>query len=176
MKAAAGIVLCAMLCVACEEQTRIGAVADDPAISNPSHVSYNVRVVFSDSTSTRAIVQSPVGRIFDDKQQTTLSDSVIVDFFDTKSGHRAARLTSDSAFIDDRSQTMVAIGNVFVWSDSTRSSLSTSELWWDDQRRILHSDKYVKIVTPQETIEGVGFESDQYLKSYRIYRVKGIQR
>ena len=32
---------------------------------------------------------------------------------------------------------------------------------------------FVKIVSPKETIEGIGFESDRDLTNYRIFNVSG---
>lgn len=150
----------------------------DSTEGQPAHISYNVRVRFTDSIRTKAILQSAVARLWEDRQETTLGDTVIVDFFSATSGRRMARLTADSAIIDDRTKNMVAIGNVVVWSDSSRTSLSTTRLVWDNSRERFSTTEYVRIVSPKETIEGEGFESDQYLTSYRIFkfRVRGEQR
>lgn len=105
-----------------------------------------------------------------------MSDTVIVDFFSVTSGKRVARLTADSAIVDDRTMNMIAIGNVVVYSDSSRTTLSTPRLLWENTREMLSSTEDVKIVTPKETILGTGFESNQYLTNYRIYKVHGTHR
>ncbi len=38
---------------------------------------------------------------------------------------------------------------------------------------MIRSDRFVTIVKPDETITGEGFESDQALKKYRIFRGSG---
>lgn len=165
----------AVALVACRDRTPIKRSDQDPFLKAPSHVSYGVTVKFTDSTRTKAVLRSAVGRIFDDRQETTLGDTVVVDFYSVTSGKRVARLTADSAIVDDRTKNMIAIGNVVVYSDSTRTTLSTPRLLWENSREMLSSTEDVKIVTPKETILGTGFESDQYLTSYRIYKVHGRQ-
>lgn len=157
----------------CRDRTPIKKSDQDPFLTAPAHVSYGVTVKFTDSARTKAVLRSAVGRIFDDRQETTMSDTVIVDFYSLTSGKRVARLTADSAIVDDRTKNMIAIGNVVVYSDSTRTTLSTPRLLWENTREMLSSTEDVKIVTPKETILGTGFESDQYLTSYRIYKVHG---
>ncbi|CAN5512184.1 hypothetical protein BH10BAC6_BH10BAC6_08610 [soil metagenome] len=168
--------LCFALIASCSQGEQQAPVKDDPLDKQPSHISYNVHVTFLDSASKKAVLQSAVARVWEEKQETTMGDTVIVDFYSQTSQKRLARLTSDSALVDDRTKNMTAIGHVYVWSDSSRTSLATTRLNWDSQRAILYSTEYVKIISPSETIEGQGFESDQYLTNYRIFRVRGVHR
>lgn len=158
---------------ACRDRALIKRSDQDPFLTAPAHVSFGVSVRFTDSARTKALLRSTVARIFEDRQETTMGDTVIVDFFSVTSGKRVARLTADSAIVDDRTMNMIAIGNVVVYSDSSRTTLSTPRLLWENAREMLSSTEDVRIVTPKETILGTGFESDQYLTSYRIYKVHG---
>lgn len=142
----------------------------------PAHVSFDLRVVFTDSTHTRAIMRAAEARVFDDRQQTELRDTLTVEFFSQLTGKRLARLSADSAVIDDRTKNMTAYGDVRIWSDSSRTSLQTSLLYWDQSRQRVSTTAFVRIVSPTETIQGTGFESDQYLTSYTMYRVQGEHR
>lgn len=170
------VVLCCAVLAGCVDREQVQRPPADPTKRPPSHVSYNVKVVFTDSSRTKAILQSTEARVLDDRQETHLRDTVIVEFFSMASGRRVALLTADSAVIDDRTKDMTAFGDVRVWSDSSRTSLTTTSLLWDHRRQRISSTAFVRIVAPSETIEGVGFESDQYLTSYRIYRVRGERR
>ncbi|MDZ4746588.1 MAG: LPS export ABC transporter periplasmic protein LptC [bacterium] len=163
-----------LLClVGCRERTPIKKSDQDPFLTAPAHVSFGVTVKFTDSARTKAILRSTVARIFEDRQETTMGDTVIVDFYSVTSGKRVARLTADSAIVDDRTKNMIAIGHVVVYSDSSRTTLSTPRLLWENTREMMSSTEDVRIVTPRETILGTGFESDQYLTSYRIFKVHG---
>lgn len=170
------IALAIVCLVGCTDRTPIQKSDQDPFLTAPAHVSYGVTVKFTDSARTKAILRSAVARIFEDRQETTMSDTVIVDFFSVTSGKRVARLTADSAIVDDRTMNMIAIGNVVVYSDSSRTTLSTPRLLWENTREMLSSTEDVKIVTPKETILGTGFESNQFLTNYRIYKVHGTHQ
>jgi LPS export ABC transporter protein LptC len=148
----------------------------DSTQAMPTHVAYGITVHFTDSAASKAQLRADVARIFEDRMETTLSGNVVVEFYSVRTGKRAATLRADSAWIDDRTKNMVAIGNVVVVADSTRTRLATPRLFWDSASERVSSTDRVSIVSPRETIDGVGFESDQALTTYKIYNVRGVQR
>jgi len=170
------VVLILGFVTACRERQAVQRPHEDPFTTAPVHTSYDIVVRFTDSVTTKAVLRSAVARMFADKQETTLGDTVIVEFFSVRSQRRVALLTADSAVIDDRTKNMIAIGSVRVWSDSTRTMLETERLLWENKRERLSSTDDVKIVSPTETIYGTGFESDQFLTDYRIYNVRGTHK
>lgn len=165
-----------LVLAACRDRAPSSRVTDDPFLTAPAHTSYGLDILLTDSSFTKARVRAAEGRLYDDRQQTTLGGGVDVVFFDRRSGTVAARLRSDSAFIDDRTKNMTAIGRVSVRSDSTRTSLTTDRLMWIHATQRIRSEDPVRIITPSETIDGIGFESDQLLTDYRIFKVKGVHR
>lgn len=177
MRVGVAIVWChALLLVACAEPARPSRKSPTSRERPPAHISYDLRVVFSDSTHTRAVLQAAEARVYDDRQETILRDTVTVAFFSRSSGARVARLSADSAVIDDRTKNMHAFGDVTIWSDSTRTLLETQTLFWDHARQRISTKDFVRITAPSETIQGVGFESDQFLTSYTLYNVQGERR
>ncbi len=142
----------------------------------PDQISSNVEVFFVDSTFTKAILNADTAKIYNDRKETYLIGSVKVRFFDDKHKGEVSVLTSDSAKIDDRTKDMLARGNVLVVSETRQTTIETSVLNWDNKNRKLYSTEYVKIVSPKETLEGYGFESDQTLSNYKIFKVKGESR
>lgn len=165
-----------LLLVGCTEPVRPTRNSVAGSERPPAHISYHLRVVFSDSTHTRAVLQAAEARVYDDRQETILRDTVTVDFFSRSTGARVARLSADSAVIDDRTKNMHAYGDVTIWSDSTRTLLETQTLFWDHARQRISTKDVVRITAPSETIQGVGFESDQFLTSYTLYNVQGERR
>lgn len=134
---------------------------------------WNFSMRLMDTSHTKAMIWSERARVYDTQQQSNLDGHVIVDFFGVGNS-RAARLSSDSAEIDNRTNNMWAKGNVVVVADNSKTILLTSELFWDNKRRKLYTNKYVKINRPGEEIQGgYGFESDEYLLNYRIFDVQG---
>lgn len=167
---------CCLVCISCGDRPPMAKVSDDPFVSAPSQMATNIVVTFSDSSHVKARLYASVGRIFDQEQKTTMSGPVTVDFFDRDNLHPVARLTSDSCVVDDRTKNMVAIGNVRVVSLRRNLTLTTGELSWIHATQRIRSDDAVMIETPNERINGIGFESNQDLTEYRLARVRGVQR
>lgn len=138
----------------------------------PSQESWNTTVILSDSGLTKAVAHVHYARSFESRQETFIDSGVAVDFFSRVSGERSSLLTSDRARIDDATQNMEAHGHVVVKNDSG-TVVETEDLYWDAHTRKLHSDTFVRITSPTEHIEGYGFESDDALSNYVIYRVSG---
>lgn len=160
----------------CRERTAATIVKDDPFLRAPTHTSYTVNIMLSDSSFVRARVSADVGRVREDVQQTELVGNVRVVFYQKRSDAIGARLTCDSVVIDDRTRNMTAIGSVVIISDSSKTTLRTSKLVWTHATQRVRSDQAVRIETPTEQIDGIGFESDQYLTDYRIFRVRGVHQ
>lgn len=170
------LVVIAWLTSACGERPDVTKVSDDPFVSAPSQMATNIVVTFSDSSYVKARLYASVGRILEEEKTTTMSGPVTVDFFDRDNRDPVARLTSDSCVIDDRTKNMVAIGRVVVTSLRRNITLQAPQLSWIQSTQRIRTDDEVRIETPQERIDGVGFESNQDLTSYRLARVRGVQR
>jgi LPS export ABC transporter protein LptC len=81
-------------------------------------------------------------------------------------------LTSDEGNVDEVTNNLEARKNVVVVS-SDSSRMTTEQLFWDNQRQLIYTPAYVQITTEKDKLQGHGFESNQNLKNYRIFRVTG---
>jgi len=52
--------------------------------------------------------------------------------------------------------------------------LNTEQLFWDMKKKLIYSEKHVKITTKSDIINGVGFESKDDLSKYTIKNITGI--
>ncbi len=69
---------------------------------------------------------------------------------------------------------MRALHNVIVESDSG-ITLFTDTLSWDHDAELIYTDDSVMITTKQnDTLYGVGFESDLLMNSWRILNPSGV--
>ncbi len=51
--------------------------------------------------------------------------------------------------------------------------LYAEQIFWNQEKQIIYSDKNVKIETEDEIIYGTGFEADQYFEHYKIKKIRG---
>ena len=119
----------------------------------------------------KAILLSGHIAVYQPQQSTILDESVRVDFFDEFERH-TSRLTARRGRVNDLTRDFEAYENVVVVSDDG-TTLKTDRLFWTNATRVIHTDAYVEITSPTEEIRGVGMESDQSLRNYKIFRVTG---
>jgi len=74
--------------------------------------------------------------------------------------------------VDDVTHDLEAHEHVVVVSDSG-TTLRTEDLFWTNKTQQVHSPSFVDIVSPSEHLQGQGFESDQALRHYTVFRVTG---
>lgn len=134
----------------------------------PSQESWKSVVTFTDSGKTKAILWAGHLRKFNEKRETLLDENIRVDFYDQKEVHTTT-LTSKNGRVDESTNNLFAKDSVVVFSDSV--TIKTEEMMWRNKDRKIVSDKYVKVISPNEIIEGYGFESDQSLRNYIIYNI-----
>ena len=169
MKRFSALILIILFSLSCSEEKVQPQVEHSVTIGEiPSNESWNSKTTFTNDGKIRAVLFSNHLKMFD-KQKITLLDGVKIDFYD-KDQKKKSFLTSLRGKVDDVTQNMYAIDSVVAKNDSG-VVLRTNELVWHNDNQKITSDKFVRITSPKEIIEGYGFESDQHLDNYVIFNV-----
>lgn len=159
-----------LLITSCEEKVKPPiAKLDQKAL--PTQESWNSTVVFSDSGRVRARLKAAHIAMYDERRETLLDSNIQIDFYNSDGSHSSV-LTARRGRVDDATQNMEAFENVVAISDSG-TVVKTDYLFWDNRTKKIRSDKFVTVKSPKEELQGYGFEADQNLKNYVIYRVSG---
>ncbi|MDD5362620.1 MAG: LPS export ABC transporter periplasmic protein LptC [Ignavibacteria bacterium] len=137
----------------------------------PEQESWNSSVVFSDSGNVKAVLKAGHISVYNKRGYTLIDSGAVVDFF--KNGEKVSTLTSRRGKVLEPSKNIEIYDSVTV-VNKEGSVLKTQKLLWDNKTQRVSTDVYVKITTPKEDVEGIGFESDQSLKNYTIYKVTGV--
>ncbi|NQU84274.1 MAG: LPS export ABC transporter periplasmic protein LptC, partial [Mariniphaga sp.] len=87
-------------------------------------------------------------------------------------GEIISRITSDYAREYEKEQRWEAKNNV-VAVNAQGDTLKTEFLIWEEKSEKIYSDKFVKIIRPDQIISGIGFEADQNLQNWKIKNPKG---
>ncbi|MCX6152446.1 MAG: LPS export ABC transporter periplasmic protein LptC [Ignavibacteriales bacterium] len=146
----------------------------DPSLSEkilPSQEGWNSKVNFTDEGKLKAILYYQHMRMYNEKSETLL-DKIKIDFYN-ENEIKTTTLTSLKGRVDDITKNMWAIDSVVAKNDSG-VTLTTQELMWRQKDKKIVSDKFVTIISPKEKIQGYGFESDQNLKNYIIFKITYI--
>lgn len=160
-----------ILFLGCEGKVKPSVLSGVSSNQLPSQESWNSTITFTDSGIVKAVVKAGHIYSFDNSNVTHLDSGVIVDFFD-ETGMHTTKLTSKKGVVDEGTNNLEATGNVIVKSDSG-TIVYTEKMFWDNQKQLIHSPEFVRIISPKERLQGTGFESDHNLRNYRIFKVTG---
>jgi len=139
----------------------------------PDQESWGVTIVLTNEGLMRAKVQSGHLKKFNEKDHIILDSNVIVDFFDAKEKHTSI-LYSHKAEINEGSNDMLAIGNVIAKSDSGITLFSETLTWTAKEEKLFTKDSLMITTRENDTLYGVGFESNADLKNWKILHPSGI--
>lgn len=157
------------LIAACSDE-KIKPIIDNSEIkgSIPSHESWNSKITFTSDGKIKAVLYSEYLKKYDE-ERISLLEKIKIDFYNSDQV-RKSELTANRGKVDDTTQDMYAMENVIASNDSG-TVLRTEELKWRNSDQKIVTDKFVKITSPNDIIEGYGFESDQHLNHYVIFNV-----
>ncbi|MBU2472150.1 MAG: LPS export ABC transporter periplasmic protein LptC, partial [Bacteroidetes bacterium] len=164
--------LLALSFLSCEEKIKPAVTNTNYGQNVPVQESWNSRITFTQEGRLVAVVKSGHIAVYEDKRETILSEGVRVEFYND-TGERTSVLTSEKGKVFDATRDLEATENVVIVSDSSQTTLRTQKLSWTNSTKKIHSNEYVEIDAPNEKIRGLGFESDQNLQNYKIFRVTG---
>jgi LPS export ABC transporter protein LptC len=138
--------------------------------SIPSQESFNTTVTFSDSGKVKAVLTAGRIRVFSKFNYTLIDGGAKVDFY--KNGVYSSTLVGKRGKIYDNTKDVEVYDSVKMVSEDG-SVLTTEKLYWTNKTQRIKSDDFVHITTKTDDIKGYGFEADQSLKNYIIYKVSG---
>lgn len=171
IKSAVGLLTLALF--ACENSIEtVNLVSQKEEL--PSMSANDMSILYTDSTY---IILNLKAKQIDsytrkDKPYTEFPKGIEVVYF-TQYPDTNSMITANHAIRYDNEKYWEASGNV-VAKNTKGEILNTEFMIWDEVKEIIYSDKYVKIITAEDIIEGVGFEADQSFTSWKITKVTGF--
>lgn len=162
-----------LITVGChKEKTEITGIAFDPE-KKPMMHSTNVSTLISDSGITRYRIKAPVWNVYSKAKEpySYFPEGIYVERFDSLLNVEGY-IKADTAYHYERKNLWRLINNVKV-ENLEGSKFETSELFWDEKKAKIYSDKFIRIEENGNITTGIGFESDQEMTNYDIYRSAG---
>jgi LPS export ABC transporter protein LptC len=139
----------------------------------PILMATDFETTYTDSFKVQFYMKSPLIQKFETEGQPFMEfpKGILIIKYDP-SGTIVSHITADYAKQFEKEQRWEAKNNV-VAINAQGDTLKTEHLIWDEKGGKIYSDKFVRIIRPDQVISGVGFESDQYMKNWKIKDVKG---
>ena len=139
----------------------------------PDAESWDAKITLTNEGVKRAVIRAGHLEKYNEKKYIRLDDNVDADFFNENEVY-TTNLKSKVAEIEEERDYLIAIGNVVVLSDSG-VTLFTDTLSWDNVKEKVFTENKVVFITEQnDTLHGIGFESDVELNNWKILKPTGI--
>ena len=167
------IVISTLLFIACEEQREHTAPAIHARDSVAVMTSHGVNTLISDSGVAKYRIVTEEWEINTNVQPSRwlFNKGVFLEQFDEKF-HVQAYIQCDTAYYYDQMKLWELRSRVRILTkDGLR--FSSEQLFWDEGKHELYSNVFSKLITPDRTLQGSYFRSDEQMTKYFISNTKG---
>lgn len=159
--------------LSCSQDTEhtVAAIHDRDSVS--MMVSYGVNTLISDSGVIKYKIVTERWDVNTVKHPTrwTFEKGIFMEQFDEKF-HVEAYVQADTAWYYDQLKLWELRGRVHI-RNVNGLIFNSEELFWDGMKHELYSNKYSKVITPERTLEGTYFRSDERMTKYTVSNSKG---
>ena len=133
----------------------------------------NIELFYSEYGHVKVRITAPaVTRYLSGDPYTEFTEGLRVEFCD-ENMQVSTWLTANYG-VRYESQGRTVLKNDVQVLNEKKEHLNTEELYWDEKKHIIYSEKFVKITTPDQVIYGEGMEADEQLTKYVIKKPQGV--
>lgn len=159
--------------IACQQEVEHTAPAIHDRDSVPVMTSYGVNALISDSGVIKYRIVTERWEVNQNVKPSRwiFNKGVFLEAFD-EHFHIYSYLQADTAYYFDQNRVWELHGRVHVLTkDGLR--FSSDELFWDENQHEIYSNKFSRLVTPDRTLQGNYFRSDEQMTKYFVSNTKG---
>lgn len=169
-----GLFLSLVVASGCREESKIDVASTLNPKKMATMTTKNVATFISDSGIVQYKVVAPIWQVFEevDTPYWKFPQGLFLQKYDAYF-HVVATVAADSARFFSKQKLWRLDGHVEM-TKVPKDLFQTEQLFWDQRRGIIYSDSFIHIETETHVLEGLGFESDERLNSYRIIKPQGI--
>lgn len=140
--------------------------------NEPIGVAENINLKYTDSGKVKAILKSPIMYDYSNRNfaYREFPEGVNLELFED--GKKSV-VVSDYGVIYDKTSIIDLQGNVEIKMHNN-DSLFAEQLYFDQSKEWLFTNKPVKFRTGQDIINGNGFDSDKAFKNAEVLEITGV--
>jgi LPS export ABC transporter protein LptC len=134
----------------------------------------DINVAQSENGKLSLVLTGPLMERYEgDDPYIEFPEGVHVIFYDTLRRIKS-ELSANYGISFEKRNIMEARGNVVVINHLKNEQLDTEHLIWDRNKKIIYSEVFVKVTTPDKIIFGEnGLTSDEQFESWKLKKVRG---
>lgn len=163
-----------ILVTACHDEVKIDVSSRLDPSKMPMMTTKNVATFISDSGIVQYKIVAPVWKVYEevDTPYWFFPEGLYLQKYDPYL-QVIATVAADSAKFFSKLKIWKLDGHVEM-TQMPHDLFQTEQLFWDQSHRKIYSDSFIHIETQIHVLEGIGFESDDRLTSYRVLKPQGI--
>lgn len=157
--------------VSCE--TKVETIKKSEILSLPSMTNRDIITVYSDSGRVQLIMRAPLIETYSNNETpySEFREGISVVFFEGKKDSSGYATAKYARYTDKKNLWELRDSVVILNGSSDR--LETEQLFWDQEKDLIYTDRFVKIINEDQTLMGTGFESDIKLNKRKIKSPSG---
>ena len=157
-----------LMVLSCTEQKSHTAAAVHDRDSASMMVSYGVNTLISDSgvIKYRIVTERWDVNTIKNPSRWTFEKGIFMEQFD-ENFHIEGYIQADSAWYYDQKKLWELRGRVSI-RNVNGLVFNSEELWWDGIKHEFYSYQFSRVVTPERTLEGTYFRSDERMTHYEV--------
>lgn len=163
-----------LVLMACGEAREHTAPAINPQDSTAMMSSYGVNTMISDSgvIKYRIVTEQWDVNTVKEPSRWEFMKGIFFEQFDEQM-RAQAYIQADTAWYFDQKRLWKLRGRVRIRNLVNGLIYTSEELYWDGMRHEFYSHEYSRVVTPERTLEGNYFRSDEQMNHYMVSNSKG---
>ena len=167
------IVAICLFSVACSKRKTVMDSVTVDAQALPMLHTEDAYSLISDSGVTRYRLIAKIWDVYDNQDSYWyFPEGLYVEKFDSIFNIEGS-IEADTAYYYDKKMLWHLIGNVKVIT-LQKEKFETQELFWDERTEKIYSNKPIKIEQADRIIFGEGFESNQSMTNYDIFKTNAV--
>jgi LPS export ABC transporter protein LptC len=162
-------IIIAGLLFSCEN--KLDLIPKSDFLTLPTQTGKDIRSVLNDSGKIQLILSTPLLEQYDNSGSpySEFTSGIRVDFWDGQE-EPVGSVSAKYAKYTKTNKVWELKDSVVVINESN-DMLETEVLYWNQEKDLIYTDRFVKITNEDQEIQGFGFESDSHLKNRKIKKV-----
>jgi LPS export ABC transporter protein LptC len=169
----AGIAILPLILLLSSCNKKIDKIKKIEILTLPSLTVRNDTTVYADSGKVQLIMIFPLMETHDnvDIPYSEFPQGISVVFYDGKKDPVGSVKAKYAKYINKKS--LWELKDSVIVINQTSDKLETEQLFWDQAKDNIYTDRFVKMTNEDQTVIGTGFESDTHLNRRRIKNISG---
>lgn len=138
----------------------------------PMRISHDIELLHSDSAVVVTKLTAAKQLEFENGD-IHFPEGILIHFFE-EDGQLSSTIRADRGYYDRREQLYRGEGDVRVHNITKEQKLSSEELFWDQRKKIIYTEKFVTVEEPNRLIKGTGMVADEGFNEYKFDKVSGV--